>query len=68
MVNTDRCKGCSLCVVAAPKIVTLARKAVNVHGYSYAEAVHLESALVVLRAESFCPDGCITVYREKMED
>ena len=41
MVNTDRCKGCALCVEACPKaVITLAKK-VNVHGYPYVEAVKL---------------------------
>jgi len=40
VVNTDRCKGCSLCVVACPKsVIELAGKKVNVHGYPYVEAI-----------------------------
>ena len=45
MVNTDRCKGCSLCVEACPKTVIALAKKVNVHGYPYVEAVN--------------PDDCI---------
>ena len=69
VVNTDRCKGCSLCVVACPKdVIALARKAVNVHGYSYAEAVDPEECIGCASCGIVCPDGCITVYRKKMED
>lgn len=69
VVNTDRCKGCSLCVVACPKnVIALSAKAVNVHGYRYAEAVLLDECIGCASCGIVCPDGCITVYRKKMED
>ena len=40
-VNTERCKGCSLCIIACPqKVIALANK-VNLHGYPYVEEVVL---------------------------
>ena len=58
VVDTERCKGCALCVEACPHdVIALAEKKVNVHGYRYVEPAH---AIV-------CPDGCITVYRKKEE-
>ena len=69
VVNTDRCKGCSLCVVACLKqVIALAEKAVNVHGYRYAMAVHPDDCIGCASCGIVCPDGCITVYRKKMED
>lgn len=69
VVNTDRCKGCSLCVVACPKnVIDLSAKAVNVHGYRYAEAVLPDECIGCASCGIVCPDGCITVYRKKMED
>ena len=69
VVNTDRCKGCSLCVVACPKkVIALAEKTVNVHGYRYAEAVHPDDCIGCASCGIVCPDGCITVYRKKMEE
>ena len=33
VVDTERCKGCALCVEACPQdVITLALKKVNVHG------------------------------------
>ena len=38
VVNTDRCKGCSECVVACPVgAIELAHMKINVHGYQYAQ-------------------------------
>ena len=53
VVDTGRCKGCSLCVEACPHhVIALAEKKVNVHGYRYVEALCLMHALAVLRAPS----------------
>ena len=69
VVNTDRCKGCSLCVGACPKqVIALTAKTVNVHGYRYAEAVNPDDCIGCASCGIVCPDGCITVYRKKMED
>lgn len=68
VVNTDRCKGCSLCVAACPQdVLALARK-VNVHGYPFVEAVAQTKCVGCASCAIVCPDGCITVYRKKTED
>ena len=53
VVDTDRCKGCMLCVV--------------VSGYSYAESIHPDDCVGCAACGIVCPDGCITVYRTKEE-
>jgi 2-oxoglutarate ferredoxin oxidoreductase subunit delta len=69
VVNTDRCKGCSLCVDACPQnVIALAAKKVNVHGYPYVEAVRQEACVGCSSCAIVCPDGCIAVYRKKMEE
>lgn len=68
VVNTNRCKGCSLCVVACPQtVIELAQKEVNVHGYRYAQAVRPDDCVGCAACGIVCPDGCITVYRKRME-
>lgn len=68
VVNTDRCKGCVLCVEACPKnVIALAQKKVNVHGYPYVEAVRPDDCIGCASCGIVCPDGCITVYKCKVE-
>ncbi len=68
VVNTNRCKGCSLCVYACPKdVIALADKKVNVSGYPYVEAKNPDECTGCASCAIVCPDGCIAVYRKKME-
>lgn len=69
VVNTDRCKGCQLCIVACPQqVIALAQKKVNVHGYPFVEPADADKCTGCTSCAVVCPDGCITVYRSKVED
>lgn len=66
VVDTERCKGCNLCVVACPVNVIALTKEVNVKGYNYTyqtgeECIGCGSCAIV------CPDGCISVYKVKCD-
>ncbi len=66
VVDTERCKGCSLCVVTCPHdVIAPASKKVNVHGYRYVEAANADACVGCAACAVVCPDGCITVYRKK---
>lgn len=67
VIDTTRCKGCVLCVEACPQDVIALSGKVNVHGYPYVEAVRGEACVGCASCGIVCPDGCITVYRKKME-
>lgn len=67
VVNTNRCKGCALCVAACPKHVIALAKKVNINGYPFVEVVNQEECIGCASCGIVCPDGCITVYRMKAE-
>lgn len=68
-VDTERCKGCSLCVVACPlNLLALADKAVNRRGYRYAVQNDVERCTGCTSCAIVCPDACITVYRKRVEE
>lgn len=69
LVDTERCKGCNLCVVACPKnVIQCSPMKVNLFGYAYAEAVHPDECIGCASCGIVCPDGCITVYKKKVEE
>ena len=65
VVNTDRCKGCNLCVVACPtKTLALTAGEVNHKGYAYCYMAQPETCIGCSSCAIVCPDGCITVYKD----
>lgn len=68
VVDTQRCKGCALCMDACPKDVIALARQVNQHGYRFAEAARADSCIGCASCAIVCPDGCITVYRKKRKE
>ena len=67
VVNTERCKGCNLCVVACPlKVIALAKE-VHSKGYNFAQPVLDDTCIGCASCAMVCPDGCISVYKVKAE-
>jgi len=67
VVDTEKCKGCEVCVVACPTDVIGMAKEVNGKGYHYAYMENPEACTGCTSCALVCPDGVITVYRIKVE-
>lgn len=67
VVDTERCKGCNLCAVACPLDVIQLSREVNVKGYNYAHEAKEDTCIGCAACATVCPDGCISVYKVKVE-
>jgi 2-oxoglutarate ferredoxin oxidoreductase subunit delta len=66
VVDTERCKGCELCLVACPTNVLGLKNEVNKRGYHYACMIDEDACIGCASCGLVCPDGCITVYKVKI--
>jgi 2-oxoglutarate ferredoxin oxidoreductase subunit delta len=65
VVDTERCKGCEVCIPVCPADVIAMSDMVNGKGYNYMEQVGAECT-GCSNCAAVCPDGVITVYRAKV--
>lgn len=66
IVNTERCKGCDLCVVSCPTDVLLMSKDANSKGYNFSFMNNPDDCTGCASCAQVCPDACITVYKIKV--
>lgn len=63
-IDSERCKGCGLCVAVCPKQIMVISKKSNKHGYFPAETDNSKcngcAACAII-----CPDAAIGVYRDE---
>lgn len=66
VVDIERCKGCSVCVVNCPLDVLALSDEVNGKGYHFSVMKNPEECTGCASCAMVCPDSVITVYRQKM--
>jgi len=66
-VDIEKCKGCSLCVVACPSKVIALAKEVNGKGYNYAYMANPDDCVGCTSCALVCPDSVISVYKVKAQ-
>jgi 2-oxoglutarate ferredoxin oxidoreductase subunit delta len=65
VVDTEKCKGCEVCIPVCPTNVIEMVEEVNGKGYHYMQQVR-EECTGCTNCAIVCPDGVITVYRVKV--
>ena len=66
VVDTEKCKGCGVCIEnRASNAIALARE-VNGKGYNYAYMANPDNCTGCTSCATVCPDAVITVYRVKI--
>ncbi len=64
--DTERCKGCGLCIAACPKKVLAFSGKLNKSGYDVADMANPDDCIGCAFCAITCPDIVIEVYREKV--
>ncbi len=66
VVDTERCKGCGVCITACPFGVIELAKEVNGKGYNYAFMANPEACIGCASCGITCPDGVIKAYKKAL--
>ena len=65
-INTERCKGCGLCVATCPAQTLQLSALVNKRGYHYSTQIAEAHCIGCASCALICPDACISVYRTSL--
>ncbi|KWW30625.1 MAG: 2-oxoglutarate ferredoxin oxidoreductase subunit delta [bacterium P3] len=64
VIDTERCKGCGVCIEHCPMHCIELSKNVNGKGYNYTQTVN-DNCIGCASCAIVCPDGVISVYKVK---
>jgi 2-oxoglutarate ferredoxin oxidoreductase subunit delta len=66
-IDTDRCKGCELCIGICPKhVLELDLSVVNVLGHHPVRLLDGEACTSCALCARICPDAVFTIYRPRV--
>ena len=66
VVDTERCKGCGVCIPSCPFDVIALADEVNGKGFHYAYMKNPDACTGCTNCALVCPDAVIQVYRKKI--
>ena len=66
LIDSEKCKGCGVCIEGCAQQVIALSKNVNVKGYNYMEMINEDACVGCANCAILCPDGVIEVYRVKI--
>lgn len=66
VIDTEKCKGCEICIEACPEHTLGLSDRINLKGYRYAVTV-VQNCTGCANCAIVCPDACIEVYRKIMK-
>jgi 2-oxoglutarate ferredoxin oxidoreductase subunit delta len=65
VIDSELCKGCSVCIQGCTNSCIALSKKVNKKGYNFLEMIN-EDCIGCANCAVVCPDGIIEVYRAKV--
>ena len=65
VIDTEKCKGCGVCVTGCPQNCIALGKKANKKGYNHLEII-ADTCIGCANCAILCPDGVIEVYRAKV--
>ena len=67
IIDTQRCKGCELCIEFCPQASIESNPEFNEAGYHMVRMIRPEDCTGCGMCALMCPEACIEIYREKAE-
>ncbi len=64
-IDTERCKGCHMCISVCPKKILAVAEQYNQNGYAPVCVTDMEPCTGCGLCAEMCPDICIAVWKEK---